>query len=81
MAARERKDFLRRTISVKPAIGAKEYLVALALVAVGPGGAAISRDDGRTWTTLSAQGYWAVGAAGKVAWMVGPAGRIIRVTF
>jgi photosystem II stability/assembly factor-like uncharacterized protein len=51
------------------------------LVAVGPGGAAISGDDGRSWTALSAQGYWAVGAARTVAWMVGPAGRITRVDF
>jgi photosystem II stability/assembly factor-like uncharacterized protein len=52
-----------------------------ALVAVGPGGSASSRDDGRTWTALSAQGYWAVGAARSVAWMVGPAGRITRADF
>lgn len=50
-----------------------------ALVAVGPGGAAISGDDGRSWTALSTQGYWAVGAAGRCGWMVGPGGRITRL--
>jgi photosystem II stability/assembly factor-like uncharacterized protein len=49
------------------------------VVAVGPGGAALSRDDGRTWSALSSQGYWAVGAAGRSAWMVGPRGRITRL--
>jgi photosystem II stability/assembly factor-like uncharacterized protein len=50
-----------------------------ALVALGPNGAALSRDDGRTWTALSALGYWAVGAVGRRGWMVGPGGRITRL--
>ena len=49
------------------------------LIAVGPHGAAISRDDGRAWTTLSSQGYWAVGVSGRSGWMVGPGGRITRL--
>lgn len=53
----------------------------LVLIAVGPKGAALSPDDGATWTLLSSRGYWAVGASGTVAWMVGPAGRITRVDF
>jgi photosystem II stability/assembly factor-like uncharacterized protein len=53
----------------------------LALVAVGPRGAAISQDDGRTWAALSAQGYWAVGAVERRGWMVGPGGRITRLDF
>jgi photosystem II stability/assembly factor-like uncharacterized protein len=52
-----------------------------ALVAVGPGGAALSPDDGRTWTALSAQGYWAVGVVERRGWMVGPKGRITRLDF
>jgi len=52
------------------------------LVAVGPRGAALSRDDGATWTGLSADGYWAVAFAGsRRAWMVGPGGRITRLEF
>ncbi len=52
------------------------------LVAVGPNGAAYSRDDGGSWTRLSSQAYWAVVFAGpKRGWMVGPAGRITRVEF
>jgi hypothetical protein len=52
------------------------------LVAVGPRGAASSRDDGGTWTSLSSQGYWAVAFAGPGrGWMVGPGGRITRVEF
>lgn len=49
------------------------------LVAVGPGGAALSRDEGATWSALTPQGYWAVGVAGRRAWMVGPGGRITRL--
>lgn len=53
-----------------------------ALVAVGPKGAAVSRDDGETWTALSSQGYWAAGFTGQGrGWMVGPSGRITRVQF
>lgn len=52
------------------------------LVAVGPKGAAYSRDDSGTWTALSSQGYWAVAFAGRWGgWMVGPGGRITRVEF
>lgn len=52
------------------------------LVAVGPKGAALSRDDGGTWITLASQGYWAVAFAGPTrGWMVGPGGRITRLEF
>jgi photosystem II stability/assembly factor-like uncharacterized protein len=51
-----------------------------ALVVVGPGGMAQSRDDGRTWVKLSADPYWAVGfASPRAGWAVGPAGRITRI--
>jgi len=50
------------------------------LVAVGPKGAALSHDDGGTWTALSSHGYWAVAFAGPGrGWMVGPGGRITRL--
>lgn len=50
------------------------------LVAAGPGGLAISRDDGATWEGLSTDAYWAVafGAAGT-GWAVGPRGRITLI--
>lgn len=52
------------------------------LVAVGPKGAALSRDDGGTWTPLSSEAYWAVAfAGGSRGWMVGPGGRITRLEF
>jgi photosystem II stability/assembly factor-like uncharacterized protein len=51
------------------------------LVAVGPGGAAYSRDDGQTWKVLSSQGYWAVAFAGRRGWMVGEKGKITRIEF
>ena len=50
------------------------------LLAVGPKGAALSRDDGTTWTAVSSQAYWAVAfASPRRGWMVGPGGRITRV--
>jgi photosystem II stability/assembly factor-like uncharacterized protein len=50
------------------------------LVAVGPKGAALSRDDGRTWTQVDTLAYWAVGFASPSAgWAVGPNGRITKL--
>lgn len=50
------------------------------LVAVGPGGAAWSVDDGDTWTLLDAAPYWSVGFGWSGAgWMVGPKGRVVRI--
>jgi len=51
-----------------------------ALVAAGPGGLAVSRDDGATWSPLSTNAYWAVGfASPRAGWAVGPRGRITRI--
>jgi len=52
------------------------------LVAVGPRGASISGDDGRTWTSLDTLSYWSVdfGSPGA-GWAVGPEGRITKITF
>ena len=50
------------------------------LVAVGPKGAALSRDDGRTWAQVDTLAYWAVGFASPSAgWAVGPNGRITKL--
>lgn len=51
------------------------------LVAVGPGGAALSRDDGRTWTLLDSRAFWGVTAHGRTALLVGPDGRATALTF
>lgn len=50
------------------------------LVAVGPGGADYSLDDGVSWTGLDTLRYWGIGFASPSAgWVVGPGGRITRV--
>ncbi len=50
------------------------------LVAVGPGGLALSRDDARSWVLADTLPYWSVGfGAGSAGWAVGPAGRITRI--
>jgi photosystem II stability/assembly factor-like uncharacterized protein len=50
------------------------------LVAVGPGGAAWSADDGDTWAMLDSSPYWSVGFGwGGTGWMVGPKGRVVRI--
>lgn len=49
------------------------------LVAVGPGGAAASFDEGRSWMTIDTAAYWAVSFASPSAgWAVGPGGRVTR---
>ena len=51
-----------------------------AAVAVGPGGAALSRDGGRSWERFDDRAWWGVAAAGPDAvWLTGPDGRIARV--
>lgn len=50
------------------------------LIAVGPGGAALSTDDGRRWRLIDSAAYWSVGFANaNVGWAVGPHGRITRL--
>lgn len=53
-----------------------------AVVAVGPGGADVSRDGGRTWAPVDTLAWWSVDIASpRAGWMVGPAGRIVRLEF
>jgi photosystem II stability/assembly factor-like uncharacterized protein len=55
---------------------------AATLVAVGPGGSSYSANGGVTWQPMDLQNYWSVGFSnGGIGWMVGPAGRITRVSF
>jgi photosystem II stability/assembly factor-like uncharacterized protein len=50
------------------------------LVAVGPGGADMSTDDGRSWTSVDTVSYWSVGfASPRAGWAVGPKGRITKL--
>ncbi|HYW50795.1 MAG TPA: hypothetical protein VE861_09325, partial [Gemmatimonadaceae bacterium] len=50
------------------------------LIAVGPGGAVVSRDQGATWTLLDGSAYWSVGFNDRGSvWLVGPRGRVVRV--
>lgn len=50
-------------------------------IAVGPQGADISTDDGRTWTPVAGDGYhaFAFAPSGRIGWGVGEGGRIGRL--
>jgi photosystem II stability/assembly factor-like uncharacterized protein len=53
----------------------------VALVGVGPDGAAYSRDDGMTWTVIDTFNYWSVGfASPRAGWAVGQNGRITKLS-
>ena len=40
-----------------------------------------SADDGRTWQQVDTLPYWSAGfARGRTGWLVGPLGRITKVT-
>lgn len=50
------------------------------IVAAGPKGLDLSRDDAATWTALDTLAYWSVGFANPGAgWAVGPGGRITKI--
>ncbi len=50
------------------------------VVAVGPDGAAYSRDDGVSWIPIDSLNYWSVGfASPNAGWAVGKGGRITRI--
>lgn len=51
------------------------------LIATGPGGASISRDDGRSWKPLDSANSWtAAFANARTGWIVGPKGHVAKVT-
>ena len=55
-------------------------VAARAAVAVGPGGADVSLDGGRTWARVDTGAYWSVGfGSPRHGWAVGPRGRITRL--
>jgi photosystem II stability/assembly factor-like uncharacterized protein len=65
-----------------PAYGGAYVPGTRTVVAVGPGGADYSPDDGATWMSLDTLTYWAVGfASPRAGWLVGPEGRVTRVSF
>jgi len=73
-------------VAGEPAFGGSVYGLALVpgrrgvVVAVGPGGASISRDDGATWQALDEGNSWSVAFAdGGTGWMVGARGRIAKI--
>lgn len=50
------------------------------LYIVGPGGFAVSRDAGSSWTTIDDRPWWGLGSADPTAtWIAGPDGRIARI--
>jgi photosystem II stability/assembly factor-like uncharacterized protein len=52
------------------------------VVMTGPGGAAWSSDEGRSWKEIAGvKDYWAVAFTGLVGWLVGTEGRILKATF
>lgn len=51
-----------------------------AAVAVGPSGAALSADDGRSWRSIDSLSYWSVAfTVNRTGYLVGPRGRITKV--
>ena len=51
-----------------------------ALVAVGPGGVALSQDDGQSWTLVDDRTFWGLTAVSPDAiWLVGPDGLVARM--
>ena len=64
------------------AVYGSTYVPGGILVAAGPGGAAFSVDAAQTWSPLDSLTWWSVDAASPDAvWMVGPEGRIARISF
>jgi photosystem II stability/assembly factor-like uncharacterized protein len=52
------------------------------VVAVGPRGASWSPDDGASWQPVDTLSYWSAAFVGRTAgWLVGPGGRITKVSF
>jgi photosystem II stability/assembly factor-like uncharacterized protein len=53
-----------------------------AIIAVGPKGAAYSRDAGTTWTQVDSVNYWGVGVApgSNIGWAVGRGGRVTKLS-
>ncbi len=71
-----RPPFLGAVYGVAYAVGTRPPM----LVAVGPGGMALSRDDARSWKALDTLAYWSIGLGRDgVGWAVGPKGRITRI--
>ena len=75
--------FVPGTASGAPASGAPASGAGSpeAALAVGPGGVALSRDGGASWSLLSGETHWGLAVAERRAWLVGPDGRVTLVRF
>jgi photosystem II stability/assembly factor-like uncharacterized protein len=62
-------------VTMMPAVGAE------VVVAAGPGGLFLTRDNGNTWTTLDERSFWSVTSNGRTAWASGPRGTAVRIEF
>ncbi len=74
----------QKTTPTNPA-GLKEAVVKLKnghLIAVGPAGSCISKDNAQTWQPLTgaSAGLHALTAAGNTCWAIGAKGQIVRLT-
>ena len=50
------------------------------VVAAGPNGTALTRDEGRTWAILDTLSYWTIGfASPRAGWAAGTLGRVTRL--
>jgi photosystem II stability/assembly factor-like uncharacterized protein len=75
----------KKTTSTNP-VGLKEAVVKLkngTLVAVGPAGSCLSKDDGQTWQPLTgaSAGLHALTALGNTCWAIGSKGQIVRLSY
>lgn len=75
----------KKTTSTNPA-GLKEAVVKLkngTLVAVGPAGSCISKDEAQTWAPLTGAlaGLHALTSVGNTCWAIGSKGQIVRLTY
>jgi photosystem II stability/assembly factor-like uncharacterized protein len=55
------------------------FVDASTIIAVGAGGSDISRDSGKTWTSLDKSSYNAVGNSGNIVWAVGDKGMVAKM--
>ncbi len=51
-------------------------------VAIGPKGVSLTSDEGKSWVAVDTLSYWSAGFASRQAgWLVGPGGRITKISF
>jgi len=74
----------RTSVPLKTGVWGGVYVPGAArptVVAVGPAGAVVSRDEGTTWTPIDSLNYWSVGfASPNAGWAVGTQGKITKLS-